>query len=98
MDFNLNETEQAISDLAHRILADRVDHERLKAIEAAVDSGGEWFAAAEWQLLADAGLTGIALPRPTGAAGSASSRPGWCARRWVATSRRCPCCPPRSPP
>lgn len=69
MDFNLNETEQAVSDLAHRILGDKIDHERLKAIEAAVDDGGTWFAAEEWQLLADAGLVGIALPEAHGGGG-----------------------------
>lgn len=65
MDFNLNETEQAIADLAEQILADRVTHDRLKEIEAA----DEWFADAEWTLLADAGLVGIALPGAHGGGG-----------------------------
>lgn len=65
MDFNLNEQEQAVSDLAHQILGDKVDHDRLKEIEA----GDEWFAATEWALLADAGLTGIALPETHGGGG-----------------------------
>ena len=34
MDFNLDETQQEIADLALRILEDRVDHNRLKEIEA----------------------------------------------------------------
>lgn len=65
MDFNLNEQEQAVSDLAQQILGDKVDHDRLKEIEAA----DEWFAAAEWALLAEAGLTGIALPEAHGGGG-----------------------------
>ena len=65
MDFNLNEQEQAVSDLAMQILGDRVDHERLKEIEAS-DS---WFADAEWALMADAGLIGIALPEAHGGGG-----------------------------
>ena len=65
MDFNLNEQEQAVSDLAMQILGDRVDHDRLKEIEA----GDDWFAATEWGLLADAGLIGIALPEAHGGSG-----------------------------
>lgn len=65
MDFNLDEQEQAVSDLAHQILRDKVDHDRLKEIEAS----DEWFADAEWALLADAGLTGIALPEAHGGGG-----------------------------
>ena len=66
MDFHLNETERAVADLADQILADRVTHERLKEIEA----GDEWFAEAEWALLADAGLVGIALPETYGGGGT----------------------------
>lgn len=69
MDFNLDEQQQAVSDLAHQILTDRIDHERLKAIESAVADGGDWFAADEWRLLAEAGLIGIALPEAHGGGG-----------------------------
>jgi acyl-CoA dehydrogenase len=69
MDFNLNETEQAVSDLAMQILGDKVDHDRLKAIEADVEAGGDWFAADEWALMAEAGLIGIALPEAHGGGG-----------------------------
>lgn len=65
MDFNLNEQEQAVSDLAMQILGDKIDHERLKEIEA----GDEWFARDEWALMADAGLVGIALPEAHGGGG-----------------------------
>ena len=65
MDFNLNETEQAVSDLAMQILRDKIDHDRLKEIEA----GDQWFAAEEWSLMADAGLLGIALPEAHGGGG-----------------------------
>ena len=63
MDFELNDEQQAISELAGRILTDKLTHERLKAIEA-----GE-VAVDEWQALADAGLVGIALPEAVGGAG-----------------------------
>lgn len=65
MDFNLNEQEQAVSDLAMQILGDKVDHDRLKEVEASAD----WFAADEWMLMADAGLVGIALPESHGGGG-----------------------------
>jgi alkylation response protein AidB-like acyl-CoA dehydrogenase len=69
MDFNLNETEQAVSDLAMQILGDKITHERLKEIEASASDGGEWFADAEWALLAEAGLVGLALPEAHGGGG-----------------------------
>ena len=53
MDFNLNEQERAVSDLAAQILGDRVHHDRLKEIE----SSGKWFAGEEWALLAEASDT-----------------------------------------
>ena len=65
MDFNLNESEQAVSDLAVQILGDKIDHDRLKDIE----SGDDWFADTEWALLADADLTGVALPEVYGGGG-----------------------------
>jgi alkylation response protein AidB-like acyl-CoA dehydrogenase len=65
MDFEFSEEQQAISDLAGQILGDMVTHERLKEIETA----DVWFAAPEWQALADAGLVGIALPEAHGGAG-----------------------------
>lgn len=65
MDFNLDETQQEIADLARRILEDRVDHQRLKTIEA----GDEWFDRETWAELAKAGLVGIALAEDVGGGG-----------------------------
>lgn len=65
MDFNLDETQQEIADLARRILEDRVDHLRLKEIEA----GTEWFDRDTYAELAKAGLVGIALPEDVGGGG-----------------------------
>jgi alkylation response protein AidB-like acyl-CoA dehydrogenase len=65
MDFNLDETQQEIADLARRILEDRVDHLRLKTIEA----GTEWFDRETYLELAKAGLVGIALADDVGGGG-----------------------------
>ena len=65
MDFNLDETQQEIADLARRILEDRVDHNRLKQIEA----GTEWFDRETYAELAKAGLVGIALSEDVGGGG-----------------------------
>jgi alkylation response protein AidB-like acyl-CoA dehydrogenase len=65
MDFNLDETQQEIADLARRILEDRVTHQSLKTIEA----GGEWFDRDTWRELAKAGLVGIALREDVGGGG-----------------------------
>ena len=65
MDFNLDETQQEIADLARRILEDRVDHQRLKMIEA----GAEWFDRETYAELAKAGLVGIALREDVGGGG-----------------------------
>ncbi|HEX7096953.1 MAG TPA: acyl-CoA dehydrogenase family protein [Acidimicrobiales bacterium] len=65
MDFNLDETQQEIADLARRILEDRVDHQRLKMIEA----GDEWFDRETYAELAKAGLVGIALKEDVGGGG-----------------------------
>jgi alkylation response protein AidB-like acyl-CoA dehydrogenase len=65
MDFNLDETQQEIAGLARRILEDRVDHQRLKTIEA----GSEWFDRETYAELAKAGLVGIALSEDVGGGG-----------------------------
>lgn len=65
MDFNLDETQQDIADLARRILEDRVTHQSLKTIEA----GSEWFDRETWTALATAGLVGIALREDVGGGG-----------------------------
>ncbi|MSX87577.1 MAG: acyl-CoA dehydrogenase, partial [Actinobacteria bacterium] len=65
MDFNLDETQQEIADLARRILEDRVTHLSLKTIEA----GLAWFDRDTWSELAKAGLVGIALREDVGGGG-----------------------------
>ena len=65
MDFNLDETQQEIADLARRILEDRVTHLSLKTIEA----GLAWFDRDTWNELAKAGLVGIALREDVGGGG-----------------------------
>jgi alkylation response protein AidB-like acyl-CoA dehydrogenase len=65
MDFNLDETQQEIADLALRILDDRVDHNRLKEIEA----GPDWFDRETYLELAKSGLVGIALREDVGGGG-----------------------------
>ena len=65
MDFNLDETQQEIADLARRILEDRVNHLSLKTVEAGID----WFDRDTWQQLAAAGLVSIALREDVGGGG-----------------------------
>jgi alkylation response protein AidB-like acyl-CoA dehydrogenase len=65
MDFTLNDEQQAVRDLAERILGDKVDTTRLREIE----SSGSWFDADTWSELAKAGLLGIALPESDGGGG-----------------------------
>jgi alkylation response protein AidB-like acyl-CoA dehydrogenase len=65
MDFNLDETQQEIADLARRILEDRVDHPRLRVIEA----GDEWFDRDTYAELAKAGLVGLAVREDVGGGG-----------------------------
>jgi hypothetical protein len=65
MDFALSDEQQAIRDLAGRILSERVRHERLLALERS----GEWFDLAVWRELVAANLPGVALPEACGGSG-----------------------------
>jgi alkylation response protein AidB-like acyl-CoA dehydrogenase len=65
MDFELTEEQQAISDLAARLLGDLVTTERL----ASLDADPDWFARDAWAELAKADLLGIALPEADGGGG-----------------------------
>jgi len=65
MDFSFNEEQQAVSDLAARILGDQVTNDALKTHEAS----GDPFPAGVWKAMADAGLLGIALPEDVGGSG-----------------------------
>ena len=65
MELTLDENQQAINDLAGRILSEQLPPERLTAIETQPD----WFAAETWTKLAQAQLLGVALPEDVGGSG-----------------------------
>lgn len=65
MDFTLTEEQEAIRDLAARILTEQLPPERLRALEEA----GTWYADDVWAELAKAGLLGICLPEADGGGG-----------------------------
>ncbi len=64
MDFELDETHQAVADLAITILSDRSTPDHLREVEAASS-----FDADTWTELAKAGLVGIASPEASGGGG-----------------------------
>src|SRR5262245_4982003 len=65
MDFSPSEELVAVRDLARKIFADRVTHERLLALERS----GEWFDTELWSALARAGLSALAIPEAHGGGG-----------------------------
>ncbi|MGK2950441.1 MAG: acyl-CoA dehydrogenase family protein [Acidimicrobiales bacterium] len=65
MDFTLTDDQQAIRDLAARILSERLPSERLRELEHT----DTWFADDVWLELAKADLLGIALPEADGGGG-----------------------------
>ena len=65
MDFTLTDEQQAIADLAHRILSEQLPPERLRELEQTDD----WFADDVWAELGKADLLGIALPEADGGGG-----------------------------
>jgi hypothetical protein len=65
MQLTLTEDQKALSDLANRILGEKLPHERLRAIE----SEGRWFDDAAWGELAKAQLIGVSLPDDVGGGG-----------------------------
>lgn len=65
MDFTLTEEQQAISDLAAQIIAERLPDTRVREIE----QSDTWFAADVWRELAKANLLGICLPADAGGSG-----------------------------
>src|SRR5215470_3756647 len=65
MDFSFTEDQEALRELARKILDDACTHERLKAVEATP----EWFHRALWAELAKANLLGLALPEDVGGGG-----------------------------
>ena len=65
MDFTLTDEQQAIADLAHRILSEQLPPERLRELEQT----DAWFADDVWAELGKADLLGIALPEADGGGG-----------------------------
>lgn len=65
MDWNLGEEEQAVADLARRILEDQATNERLKAHEAS----GSPYDEELWRTLSDASILGTAIPETHGGSG-----------------------------
>ena len=65
MDFSFSEEQRAVSDLARRILDDKVTEDLLREIEA----GPERFDQGVWAELGRAGLIGIGLPEDAGGGG-----------------------------
>ncbi len=65
MDFEPTEDQQAIAELAGRILRERLPLERLRA----VDQDPDWFARDVWQEFARAGLLAAPLPERDGGGG-----------------------------
>ena len=66
MDFSLTEDQTSLSKLAREILTDQVTHERLQTLES---KSWSIFDRDLWSRLADAGITGIAVPEDAGGAG-----------------------------
>ncbi len=65
MDFGFSENQEALRDLATKIIGDHATHERLKKIEATTD----WFDRELWEMLARANLLGVAMPEEYGGSG-----------------------------
>lgn len=65
MDFSLSEEQEAIRNLARRILQERSTHERLKELEA----GEERFDRRIWAEFAETNLLGVSLPEEVGGSG-----------------------------
>jgi alkylation response protein AidB-like acyl-CoA dehydrogenase len=67
MDLELSEEQQAITELAGRILSEELPPERVRAVET--DADGRWFAEDVWAALAKADLLGVCLPESEGGGG-----------------------------
>jgi alkylation response protein AidB-like acyl-CoA dehydrogenase len=65
MDFTYSDDQEAVRDLARRILGENTTHEGLRELDLAKT----WFDPSLWSLLAEAGLTALALPESVGGGG-----------------------------
>ena len=66
MDFSITDDQTALRDLVRDILRDTVTHDHLKSLES---QSWSVFDRGLWAKLADAGITGIAVPEDQGGAG-----------------------------
>jgi alkylation response protein AidB-like acyl-CoA dehydrogenase len=70
MDFSLTDEQEALRELARKILADRCSAERMGALESGSESGScGWYDRGLWSELCRANLPAIALPEEVGGAG-----------------------------
>jgi 3-oxocholest-4-en-26-oyl-CoA dehydrogenase beta subunit len=69
MDFNLDDDQRALSELAARILAEQATADRVKAVEDAAAAGGDGVDHGLWADLASAGLLAAPLSEEGGGAG-----------------------------
>jgi alkylation response protein AidB-like acyl-CoA dehydrogenase len=70
MDFSLTDEQEALRELARKILADRCSHERMKQLESGGASGSDdWYDRGLWSELCRANLPAIALPEEVGGSG-----------------------------
>jgi hypothetical protein len=65
MDFNYTQDQEALRELARKILTDHSTDDRLKSLKAA----GEWHDKQTWDALAQASLLGVAIPEEFGGSG-----------------------------
>jgi alkylation response protein AidB-like acyl-CoA dehydrogenase len=65
MDFAFTQEQEALRELAHKILADHVTQDRLRIVE----SGTEWFDREVWGALAQANLIGLGFSEEYGGSG-----------------------------
>src|SRR5512143_3051095 len=65
MDFNFTQDQEALRELARKILTDHSTEDRLKSLKAA----GEWHDKPTWDALAQASLLGVAIPEEPGGSG-----------------------------
>jgi hypothetical protein len=65
MDFNFTQDQDALRELAKRILGDHSTDDRLKSLKAA----GQWLDEPAWKALAQASLLGVAVPEAYGGSG-----------------------------
>jgi alkylation response protein AidB-like acyl-CoA dehydrogenase len=65
MNFNFTEDQEALRELARKILTDHSTDDRLKSLKAA----GEWHDRQTWEALAQASLLGVAIPEALGGSG-----------------------------